>query len=337
MAADPEPAPRAASDPGGLRALREGVRTALWWVGGAFAAVALLLLPGLRIADVSALDGWRRLVAIAAAAIGIATATLAFWLVARFVRLGNLSLDELTDEQRSRHPEIVAYLNRNSTLFAGEADSLDDLQRRYEQALAAVVEANGEERIAAAALRAHDAATPPPAGAPRDDEPTQRAHTQAAQRLESARARVTIIEQAIASVESVARLQELRGGFMAARLQLAACTLVVTLAMLGFAYAAHPPARAVGDLSGQRIEHADLSGAELRQVDLHDATLEHVNLTGANLDGADLDGARWIDTTCPDGKKSEASGDTCVTRTALIPEPIDPTVGALPQRHDGTG
>ena len=74
------------------------------------------------------------------------------------------------------------------------------------------------------------------------------------------------------------------------------------------------------NLDGAQLDSADFSGANLRHASLRGANLAEAQMNGADLTGADLTGAilswvKWLNTTCPDGTSSEASGGTCVATT----------------------
>ncbi len=71
------------------------------------------------------------------------------------------------------------------------------------------------------------------------------------------------------------------------------------------------------DLSGANLRGAELRqvrfGASLRGVDLRDA-----DLTGAQLPfGVDLSGARFGNTVCPDGTRSQNHNETCAGHVAV--------------------
>jgi uncharacterized protein YjbI with pentapeptide repeats len=69
------------------------------------------------------------------------------------------------------------------------------------------------------------------------------------------------------------------------------------------------------DLSGANLDGADLRGAILYRANLNGADLNGANLSGAelsganlgrtNLSGVNLSGAKFKDTICPDGRKTE--------------------------------
>jgi uncharacterized protein YjbI with pentapeptide repeats len=63
-------------------------------------------------------------------------------------------------------------------------------------------------------------------------------------------------------------------------------------------------------LTGAYLEGADLESADLRGANLREANLSGANLSGADLSGADLtnavlSGASFLDTTCPNGMKTD--------------------------------
>jgi uncharacterized protein YjbI with pentapeptide repeats len=78
-----------------------------------------------------------------------------------------------------------------------------------------------------------------------------------------------------------------------------------------------------GNFTSASFHFANLTGANLVGANLTGAAMTHTNLTNANLRRADgletavgFDSANFNNTICPDGRNSDAVGDTCVGHLA---------------------
>jgi hypothetical protein len=80
-------------------------------------------------------------------------------------------------------------------------------------------------------------------------------------------------------------------------------------------------------LSGANLSGASLSEADLRTADLSGANLSEADLCRADLSGANLSGAKFKDTICPDGKKTDKG----------CPGPYGLSVTAPTDSSDGLG
>jgi hypothetical protein len=296
-------------------ALADRVRESAAWLVGAFGAVGLLLVPGLQLADLGALDDTRLWVAlgsviVAAVALGIAVA-----LIAPLLRSSATTIVDLGKSSRPWAEEVRAALNANRTLFR-HTTSVGGLIGRDEDARWKLSNVRLQKRATADRLRRAQAAL---AGAP----PAKvgqaavacaiaREHdARVAELVSGAESNLREIEEATAAVEAVARFYEAAIRFRRARNRLVLCTVVVAGAMAALAIASHPPPPGVADFSHAHLTAVDLSGTDLRDATFAHATLTRVNLTGANLDGADLDDVTWRTVRCPDGHDSDDAGGTC--------------------------
>src|SRR4051812_46710066 len=108
------------ADPGGyglLDAKVERVRETAKWLVGAFAAVAVLLIPGLQLSDLGGLDGWRLVVAVAAAIAGIVASASAAIIAATFLRPIEPTLRELIEHEAKKDDPLGTYLRDNRFLL----------------------------------------------------------------------------------------------------------------------------------------------------------------------------------------------------------------------------
>lgn len=306
---------------GSLNALGDRVRESAAWLVGAFGAVALLLVPGLQLANLGALDGARLELSIGAAVVAAVALGIAAALVAPFLRSNATTVADLAEPRTARDRRLVDALDTNVTLFQGEATSVADLQRQHATAWLALDGAEASLASAASALASVEAGAATTcccfscsrSSRRRQAERAraQREQADAAQRVAHRRDWVATVKQTIEAVEAVARFSELAIGFRRTAKWLVACTLVVAAAMVTFAVAAHPPPPGAADFAHATLTDLDLSGTDLRDATFSHATLTRVDLSDANLEGADVHGARWSDVTCPDGRSSDAVGATC--------------------------
>lgn len=319
-----------------LRALAERVRASMWWIVGAFGSVALLLLPGIKLADIGALEGWREYAAAAAVVVALLAILAAAISIASFLRLGDVTLEDLTTEHPSkRDRELRAYLSQNTSLLRREANDLAELRRRHDDALATLTASEGTKQDARLEWLKRRVERLEEGG--RDWDVPDPGTARAARPAQLAAARLTVLQQTVDGVDAVATFQQLRSGFDRRRVLLAGCASVLTLAMLGFSYAAHPPKPSTNDLSNIRLVGLDLSGTDLRDADFHGTHFDHVTLDGADLDGADLHDTSWHHTTCPDGTDSDSDHGTCA-QDLFIPDDLKSTADRLgPEGGDGGG
>jgi len=171
-------------DPAGLKdlaALEDDVRASARWLLGAFAAIGALLVPGLGIADIGGLDGWRWDVAIAAVSVAVLATIGTIAGFVRFLRPSRTSLAELAAREKGGGSDrLIARLEDNKLLLQGWADSIQELHERYNDA---------RERLA----RAQDAASRDSTGAELE-------------RVAAAQSAVDSLGAVAAHVEALARL-----------------------------------------------------------------------------------------------------------------------------------
>ncbi len=297
-------------------ALADRVRESAAWLVGAFGAVALLLAPGLQLADLGALDGKRLAVAVGSAIVAAIALGAAVALIAPLLRSSTTTVVDLGQSSRPWAQQVVAALNANTTLFQGVATSVASLIASDENARWALSTVRSQRKGTAEALRRAQAAlaAAPSIGVRQANTACDIArarHARAAERVKGAESTLRVIEHATAAVEAVARFYELEIGFRRVRDRVVLCTIVVAGAMASIAIASHPPPPGVADFSHARLTAVDLSGTDLRDATFEHATLVRVDLTGANLAGADLDDVTWRAVRCPDRRNSDNVGGTC--------------------------
>lgn len=171
-------------DPAGLERLAtntEQAQASARWLIGAFAALGTLLVPGLGIAGIGDLEGWRLAAAVVAVAVALIAAILTVAAFVRFVRAGRTELSELAERERSFTDDpLIAYLHRNAGLFQGHATNVEELRQRYIEA---------HERLADAQQRA-----------------SAEGPTPGADRVAEAQAILTRLTEVAESIEATARL-----------------------------------------------------------------------------------------------------------------------------------
>jgi hypothetical protein len=124
--------------------------------------------------------------------------------------------------------------------------------------------------------------------------------------------RIAELDRRISVIEQTATFKALAATFGRALRVLFVAAAVASVGMVGFAWAANPPAPAAGaDLRGARLVGADLRDADLRGARLDNADLADADLTGADLRGASVHHVTWRNTVCPDGTNSDRAGNTC--------------------------
>ena len=282
----------AEKDPGGLGALTaqgEQVRASARWVLGAFAAAGASLIPGLGVAGIGSLEGWRAWVAATAVTVAVLAVIASITAIVRFLAPSSTSLDELAARERcGDRDSLVEYFSKSQTLFQGQATSLSHLQKRRTEA---------RERVAQEQERAHAEPRIPKEG---DTTPLARAESQ-----------LRAIEGTVASVESVASFQDLRQTFLRRRWIPVAAAWLVAASLAAFSVATQEPPRDTGDFEGKTLKRIDLSGTKLAEADLSGTTFKDSDLLSADLDEADTDGARFIRTRCPDGTRTSGERQTC--------------------------
>lgn len=296
-------------------ALADRVRESAAWLVAAFGAVAVLLVPGIQLADLGALNGTRLWIAIGSAIVAAIALGLAMRLVAPFLRSNTTTVAELAAADGKHARAVVAALDANPTLFQGEGTSVGTLQEARKRAATALEQAERSLAVAtarAAAVERYAQAGGRPDRAERMRAGTRTERDRAQVRFEGARDQLSVVTKAVTAVESVARFLDLDVGFRRAAWRLVWCTVVVACAMVTLAVAAHPPSPGVADFGGAHLVGVDLSGTSLREASFVHATLTRVNLRDANLAGANLHGVAWHRVTCPDGVDSDAAGRTCL-------------------------
>jgi len=296
--------------------LAERVRESAAWLVASFGAVALLLVPGLQLADLGALDGARLALSIATALAAALALGIAVALIAPFLRSNATTLVDLACSSKPRKQAVIRALNENRTLFQGEAVSVQELLSRDKQArydlrraeeglpLATKALADAQARLASAPFAERRCFQLECAKARADRD-------RAVERIKGARARLSVLAHAFASVEAVARFVEIEIAFRSVKKWLVVCTVVVACAMAGLAIASHPPSPGVTNFSHAHLTDVGLGGTDLREATFAHASLVRVDLTDANLHDANFEDVTWRAVTCPDGGDSDDVGATC--------------------------
>jgi Pentapeptide repeats (9 copies) len=332
------------SDPGGLGALSglsDQVRATAKWLIGAFAAVGLLLIPGLQIANLGAVGGGKLAWALVSAGVGIVMVILAAWIIARLLTVQRPGYAELVsrEKRRANGDPLLEVFDANRTLLQAEAATIEELRQHYSEAIA--------EREDAYSILNPTPALGMPARAVAT-EPSSEEVERAERQLEYAQARVDVLRPILDQLSSVAEFQDIRHQFRRSLPWIVLATVVAAGAFVSFALAVHTPAHATSDFNHARLANLDLSGANLTDadfkdaqltgVDLHGSDLQNadfagahltrVNLTGANTTGVNSGGAVLTMSTCVDGTldgpptaSAAATTQTIPTRPAPKPTP----------------
>lgn len=357
-------APDSDPDPGGLAALgalSEQVRSTAKWLIAAFAAVGVLLVPGLQLANLGALTGSRLAWALVSAAVALAAVIMAAATIARLSSMKAPSFADLVRRERrnDQHDPLIKVLDSNRTLLQAEAGTLAELRDRYRAALAAREEAYGVLNPA----RLMQVPGNVLSGTPTPEE-TEQAQAQ----LDTAKARAALLRPILEQIASVVEFQDISRKFRRQRWYVAGLTVLAAAALVSFAVAVHSPDHATSDFShahltnldfdGSNLREADFNGAVLTGVDLHGADLQDANFSGAILtmvnlrnartEGIDSDGTVLVRSICVDGTldggataqrrpPATSKSDTSTKRTSstsgcIVPRPIKPPIGQVPTK-----
>lgn len=293
----------------------ERVREAAKWLIGIFAAIGGVLVAGMQLSSLGALEGERlRLgLALGSAFVALFGIALSIWFLLNVMMPSAATLVEDGDFD-VRHREA----------FRGYANSRTGLRSRYIEAL--------EDRRDK--LRGNWAVPP----------------TMSDLEASNANRLVQDIGSAVNATVAMQAYENLEGRMTNKRGAIIGGGAIAAAAIVLFAWAANPPAgdtaqpatspaaeagstsgttSMVGanltnadltgstltgaDLHGATLIHSQLVGAVLVDADLRDADLEGANMTNANLEGALLMGTNrtdvvWANTICPDGELSGKKG-----------------------------
>jgi Pentapeptide repeats (8 copies) len=305
------------ADPGGLGALSglsEQVRSTAKWLIGAFAAVGVLLVPGLQLANLGALSGGRLAWALVSALVGIAAVIAATGIITRVVTVSSPSYAELVcrEKREAKADPLLKVLNANKTLLQAEAASIEELRAKYGQAIAQRERAYAILDPGPAGVKGGAAAAQP------DPEEVERM----SRHLQSAEAKGDTLRPILDQLSGVAEFQDIRHEFLRSQWWVAGLTVLAAGALVSFALAVHTPGHATSDFSHARLAHLDLSGANLEDADFSDTQLTGVDLHGSDLKDANFSGAHLTKVNLADAVTSGVKSDgavltmsTCVNGT----------------------
>lgn len=259
------------------------------WLSAGLAGLGGLLIAGLQLASLGALDDPTRITAAAAGGVVafacFVAATLATVSVLLPVRLTLPALAAREAGKGGADP-VVAWIhaNRGGRVLRAPNDTLAELDHDYDEALAKRREA----------LRAYH------------ETPNATTKAEAKRRTDRALELNGVVGELLAE----AAHRETRQSWQNVLLVLPALGVGALLGILALAWALTEPAQDPVDLRG-----ADLSG-ELRDAELRGAVLDGMKITGADLTGTFLGEAShtqtvWTRVTCPDGTLSDDAGKTC--------------------------
>ncbi|GIJ45343.1 hypothetical protein Val02_22290 [Virgisporangium aliadipatigenens] len=272
---DPAAAP---VDP--IERANERLREAAKWFVGSAAAVGAALVAGSQFTTIGRLPlDWptdvahaRLWIAIAGAAVALTAIVSAMWVAVRILVPVNVLLADLKDEWDDPRAPAARFFRRHPKYLQGFADPAE-------------LEAERDRLIGALGTAAD---------------------------RDAVLADIANLDLRVDAVEQMATHETLKARFARGIRQLAAAAAVTAVCVVGFTWAANPPAAApAADLRGARLSGAVLRDADLRNARLDNADLSGADLTGADLTGASIAGVRWAGATCPDGVSADAAGGTC--------------------------
>ena len=253
------------------------------WIAASFAAVGGALLATSQLTTIGRLPvGWpttldtaRLWVALACGALGFAAVIGSIWMVAQAQLPVMTSISEIAfawDVPRSPIMAAVLFLRRNPKFLQG----FDSPQGAIDARTGLVARLGSAESD------------------------------------ESLAPRISDLDDRIAAIEDIANFEVVRARSRRRFQSLMAMALIGGIGILGFSWAANPPAPSPGlNLRGAKLVGAFLRDVDFRNAKLDGADLTGADLTGANLEGATISGVIWVGTTCPDGTNSNANQNTC--------------------------
>jgi hypothetical protein len=210
MAAETPP-----QDPGALGAAADRIRETVKWLITAFAGVGAALIAGSQLASLGKIDGGRLAFAVVCVVVGLAALAYAIAVAASVMIAGRVSLGDLADVTKTDLNAVRTRVNGDPALLAGYSH-VADMNTGYGSALAqrkADFDAHyGDVHDADKALTAQ---------------------------LSDAKALGT--DQAVQRLLTVASFYTLSDAFNDTRRKMFGGALVAALAIVGFAWAAHPP------------------------------------------------------------------------------------------------
>ena len=273
------------------------IRDSAKWLIAAAAAVGAALIAGSQLSSIGQLDtcsGWsvqctRLPLAVLGAIIGLGAVVFIVWSAAHILLPKAVTLDELQQHWENSDRWADGKFFRENPAYLSYPSPAELAEARTD---AWNAKAEAEARLNS--------------GAVSDRVENERL-------VHSATERFAELQETVRTVSANASYQLLKNSFERMLAKLIYATVVATLGILMFAWAANPPAQSTppASLMSTVLEGADLRDANLKGVDLRDADLTGANLTGANLEGSRLEGVRWSGTICPDGTNSDSNDGSC--------------------------
>jgi hypothetical protein len=207
------PPPAAVGD--ALTKAADRIRATAQWLITAFAAVAAVLIAGSQLSSLGDLGGWRLAVAFICVVIAVAAVAYAIGQAAGVATAGRASLGDLANPDETALGDIRQRVNGDPALLAGYTD-VAALSTDYATTLS--------QRKDALADYYKNV----------DDQGKEKA-------ARVADAQAQVVDQAAQRLLSVASFYTLSKKFNDARPRMLVGALVGALAIVGFAWAAHPP------------------------------------------------------------------------------------------------
>ena len=207
-------------DPTALAAAADRIRETTKWLIASFAGIGAVLVAGSQLAALGTLDRNRFVVAVLSVVLGLCALALAIAKAAGVLTVGRVSLSDLADVSQAELGEVRLRVNGDPALMAGFV-SVGQLNTEYSRALAA-----RKQDFDAHYADVHD-----------------KDKALAAQLSD---AKVVATDQAVQRVLTVASFYVLSDAFDAARGWIICSALAAALAVVGFAWASHPPKQEAG-------------------------------------------------------------------------------------------
>lgn len=135
--------PSAASNPNQSLAAIDRIRDTAKWLLTTFGVVGAALVAGTQLSDIGDAEGWRLALAFGGAVLGFLGVALAIWMTGRVFMPQRVGLEEITSDAN-----VGKWASEDPGLLKGQADTVDELVRRYRETLKAYGEARREAQNA---------------------------------------------------------------------------------------------------------------------------------------------------------------------------------------------
>jgi hypothetical protein len=202
-------------DPGALGGAADRIRETVKWLITAFAGVGAALIAGSQLASLGKIDGGRLVFAVACVVVGLGALAYAIAVAASVLTGGRVSLGDLADATGTDLDAVRSRVNSDPALLVGYSD-VADMNSEYGSVL-------GQRKTD---FDAHY------------DDVHNSGKTLTAQLSD---AKALAADQAVQRLLTVASFYTLSDAFNNARPKMFAGALIAALAIVGFAWAAHPP------------------------------------------------------------------------------------------------